>query len=100
MKIQFKTKQLQKQYEDYRQANKVYPEEVARKYIQRINIIQQASNIEELKKLPAIHCHALLGKRQGQWAIKLTGYYRLIFSLEGDRLEIVRIEEVSKHYEG
>ncbi len=100
MEIQFKTKQLRKQYEDIAETNKAYPSNVARKYIQRINIIQQASSIEELKKLPAIHCHALKGNRRGQWAMKLTGYYRLIFTLKGNRLEIARIEEVSKHYEG
>jgi len=34
----------------------------------------------------------------GQWALSLTGFHRLIFTLESDRLEIAMIEEVSKHY--
>lgn len=99
MRIQFRTKRLRKQFEDFAEAKKAYPASVARKYIQRINIIQQASSMDELKRLAAIHCHALKGNRQGQWAMKLTGQYRLIFTLKGDQLEIVRIEEVSKHYE-
>lgn len=99
MDIQFKTRKLKKLYEDYRQAEKSFPKPVARKYIQRINIIKQARNFDELKNLPALRCHALKGDRSGQWAINLTGYYRLIFTLKGDRLEIVFIEEVSKHYE-
>jgi proteic killer suppression protein len=40
----------------------------------------------------------LKGDRSGEWAVKLTGFYRLIFTLEGKRLQIALIEEVSKHY--
>jgi proteic killer suppression protein len=45
-----------------------------------------------------LHCHPLKGERQKEWAITLKGFYRLIFTLEGQSLEIVRIQEVSKHY--
>ena len=99
MQIRFRTKKLQAQYEDHRKAQQAYPEEVARKYILRINIIQQSNSIDELIKQSALRCHPLKGNREGQWAIRLTGYYRLIFTVEGDRLEIARIEKVSKHYE-
>lgn len=49
-------------------------------------------------KLPVLRCHPLKGNRAGQYAVNITGFYRLIFSLEGEMLEIARIEEVSKHY--
>lgn len=55
------------------------------------NIVKQTHNIEELKALPGLRCHPLKGDRQAQWAIKLTGFYRLIFTLEGETMEIVRI---------
>ena len=90
---------MEKQYQDYTQAIKVHGNEVARKYIQRINIIKQVRNIDELIRLPSLRCHALKGEREGQWAIKLTGYYRLIITIKGDLLNIAQIEEVSKHYE-
>jgi proteic killer suppression protein len=73
--------------------------DVAKRYIQRINIIKHTKNIDELKKLPGLRCHPLKGNRAGQWAVKLTGFYRLIFTLEGETLDIARIEEVSKHYD-
>jgi proteic killer suppression protein len=88
---------LEKQYQSHKEAERAYGQEVARKYIQRINIVKQARNIEELKALPGLRCHPLKGDRRGQWAINLTGFYRLIFTLEGETMEIVRIEEVSKH---
>jgi len=97
--IRFRTRKLEKQYRTSKAAEKAYVMDVARKYIQRVNIMKAAENIEELKRLPGLRCHALTGDRKGQWALKLTGQYRLIFTLEGENLEIARIEEVSKHYD-
>lgn len=99
MEVRFRTKKLEKQYQNHKEAERAYGQEVARKYIQRINIVKQARNIEELKALPGLRCHPLKGNRRGQWAINLTGFYRLIFTLEGETLEIAHIEEVSKHYD-
>jgi len=98
LKIRFRTRKLEKQYTNHREAEKAYGKKIARKFIQRVNIIKTANNIDELKQLPGLRCHNLKGSRKEQWAIKLTGFYRLIFTLEGDCMEIARIEEVSKHY--
>lgn len=98
MIVRFKTRQLEVCYQEYRRANRAYGEQVARKYIQRINLIQQARQFDDLLRLPGLRCHALQGDRKGQYAINLTGFYRLIFRLTGNQLEIVMIEEVSKHY--
>ncbi len=99
MEIRFRTRKLEKQYTRHRFAEKAYGRDVARKFIQRVNIIKQARDIDELCSLPVLRCHSLKGNRQGEWAVKLTGFYRLIFTLEGDLLEIACIEEVSKHYD-
>ncbi len=98
MEIRFRTKKLQRQYERSGAAVQAYGEQVARKYIERINIIKHTRDIEELERHPGLECHPLKGNRASQWAIKLTGFCRLIFTLEGERLEIVLVEEVSKHY--
>jgi proteic killer suppression protein len=96
--VKFKTRQLEVCYQEYRKANRAFGEQVARKYIQRINLIQQAQQFDDLQWLPGLRCHALQGNRKGQYAINLTWFYRLIFRLTGNQLEIVMIEEVSKHY--
>jgi proteic killer suppression protein len=98
VEIRFRTSKLQRQYECSRDAVTAYGPQVGRKYIQRIDIIKQARDIRELQDLPGLNCHPLKGARADEWAISLTGFDRLIFTLEGDRLEVVRIEEVSKHY--
>ena len=99
MEIAFRTRKLKRQYELAADGIRAYGDEVGRKYIARINLMKQASDIEELRELPVLHCHPLKGDRVGQWAVTLTGFHRLIFTLEGDRLEIAMIEEVSKHYD-
>jgi len=99
VEVRFKTKKLQKQYEQSSEATKAYGQEVGRRYIQRINIIKQALDIDQLCNLPVLRCHSLKGDRLGQWSIKLVDRYRLIFTLEGSKLEIAQIEEVSKHYD-
>ena len=99
MEVRFRTQKLRKQYEKSAEAVKAYGPEVARKYVQRIEIIKVTKNMDELKRLPGLRCHELHGDFAGKWAINLTGFYRLIFSLEGQTLQIVCIDEVSKHYD-
>jgi len=99
VEIAFRTRKLQRQYEHSTDAIRAYGDEVGRKYIARVNLMKQAHDIEELRQLPVLHCHPLKGDRAGQWAVTLTGFARLIFTLEGERLEIAMIEEVSKHYD-
>lgn len=98
MEVTFRTRKLEREYREYARAVRAYGVEVARRDIQRINIIKQVHDIEELMALPVLRCHALKGSRTEQYAVKLTGFYRLIFTLKGDALEIAQIEEVSKHY--
>jgi toxin HigB-1 len=98
LKVIFRTRKLEKQYRQSDLALKAYGQSVARKYIQRIGLIKEARNIQELERIHVLKCHPLKGNRKRQWAVSLTGFYRLIFTLEGNELEIVRIEEVSKHY--
>ena len=99
MQIAFRTKKLQKQYEVSQQAFRAYGQEVGRKYIQRISIIKQTRTFEELKTLHGLNCHPLKGDRRGKWSISLTGFHRLIITISRDEIEVVRIEEVSKHYD-
>lgn len=98
MDVTFKTRKLEKQYRQSKEAFKAYGDQVGRKYIGRINMIKAAKDVDALCKVPTLRCHPLKGDRDGQWAVKLTGYYRLIFTLEGETLQIARIEEVSDHY--
>jgi len=98
MQVEFRTKKLEKQYRESKQAIRDFGEAVARRYVQRINAIMHAKNIEEIRSLPGFDCHPLKGDKKGEWSITLINRMRLIFTLKGKKLEIVRIKEVSKHY--
>ena len=99
MEIQFKTKKLEKQYISSNEAIKAYGLQVAKKYISRINILQSAKSLEDLYSIPTLKFHPLTGDRKGEYAISLTGYYRLIITKDGETFDIAKIEEVSKHYD-
>lgn len=99
MIVKFRTKKLEKAYSEFKYAFKEYGDKIGKKYIQRINIIKATQSLDELKKLPGLRCHPLKGSRAGQYAVNLNGFYRLIFTIEDGKLNIVTIEEVSKHYD-
>ena len=99
MEIRFKTKKLEKQYLSSNKAIKAYGVQVAKKYIMRINILKSAKSFEDLYSMPSLKFHPLTGNRQGEYAISLTGYYRLIIINDGEVFDIAKIEEVSKHYD-
>lgn len=99
MIINFRTRKLEDCYQQSRLASKEFGDQVARKYIQRITLIKNAKDLNEVMSLPGLRCHPLKGDRKGEYAVKLTGFYRLIFTVEGDNLHIAMIEEVSKHYD-
>jgi len=98
LEIRFRTKKLEKQYRNHKEAIRVYGEQVAKRYIMRINIIKQAKCFDDLYAIPTLKLHPLVGKRKGEYAIALTGFYRLIITKDGETFNIVCIEEVSKHY--
>lgn len=98
MEVKFKTKKLEKQFLQSKLAEKAYGQDVAKKYIMRVNILKSAKSFEELYQIPTLKFHPLTGNRKGEYAIKLTGFYRLIITNDGDVFDIAKIEEVSKHY--
>ena len=98
MQINFRTNKLEKQYRQQTEAIKAYGPKVAKKYILRVNILKSAKCFDDLYLIPTLDFHPLSGDRKGQFAIKLTGFYRLIITNDGEVFDIVKIEEVSKHY--
>lgn len=99
MIVKFRTRKLENCFLQLKQAVREFGDVVGRKYVQRINIIKSSNSLDDLSKLPGLRCHPLKGDRAGQYAVNLTGFHRLIFTVEGDCLNIAMIEEVSKHYD-
>ena len=98
MIVKFRKKKLERQFLKVKVAEKAYGKPLARRYIERINIIQRTNDIKELQNMPALHCHPLKGNRSGHWAITVKDRTRLIFTLQIGFTSIVTIEEVTEHY--
>jgi len=98
LEIKFKTRKLEKQFTHNKEAVKAYGEQVAKKYAMRVNILKSAKYFDDLFKIPSLKFHPLSGDRKGEYAISLTGYWRLIITNDGDVFDIAKIEEVSDHY--
>ncbi len=60
---------------------------------------KSAKSFEDLYLIPTLKFHPLTGDIKGEYAISLTGYYRLIITKNGETFDIAKIEEVSKHYD-
>jgi toxin HigB-1 len=99
VQVAFGNRKLEKCYVKHTHAIRAWGDAVARKYVQRIDLIQAAADFNELCRLPALKCHLRKGDRKGHYAISLTGFWRLIITLRGEHLEVVCVEEVSKHYD-
>lgn len=98
VEVAFATRKLERCYREFAAGARAWGQTVARKYVQRIDIMQEASDLAELEVLPGLECHPLKGRRKGQFALILHDRWRLVFSLSGIEVKIIRIEEVSKHY--
>ena len=67
---------------------------IGRKYIQRIMVMRAADKFSQLYGHQALRLHPLNGDRVGQYAMKLTGNYRLIVeSIQEDKVLVVGVED-------
>ena len=112
MKLIYTNKTVKKQCTELRQAKKDFSDKVALKLHQLINLLEASDSLASVTSFPKYHFHQLKGKRQGQFALDIDGRkssYRLIVGFrEEDKdvifskpreIEILKIEEVSNHYE-
>lgn len=112
MEIHYSSKKVKKHCTDFKEAQKYYSQKTAIKLHKLINFIEEIESLKELIDIPIYHFHPLIGKRGGQFAIDIDGRkssYRLIASFDdisskdvfsqANKINIIRIEEVSKHYE-
>ena len=97
MEVSFRTRQLQRCYEESARAIKRWGPAVARKFITRINQLQALADFQQIHNLKAMELHPLKGTRKGELSINLTGRWRLIVT-RGESEQGIIIEEVSNHY--
>ncbi len=98
MHVTFRTVRLQRCYEKFAEATRQWGAAVARRYVERIDILYACQSIDDLGKMAPLRFHPLKGKRAGQYALWLTDRARLIITFTGRGQKSVCAEEVSQHY--
>lgn len=78
----------------------VYPEEVVRAFLRRVNDVRSARSEQDLRAMKSLHYEQLKGDRQGQISLRLNKQWRLILTIERNRTRrnTIVIHEISKHY--
>ncbi len=94
MEIEFSSKRLSNASTNLSEANRLFGVPIGRKYIQRLAILRAIDKFGQLYGLQALRLHPLKGNRSGQYAIMLTGNYRLIIEkIKEDAVRIVNVED-------
>jgi proteic killer suppression protein len=78
MDIVFKTKKLEKEFNNQKSLEKSHGQKRAKRIRQRLDDLRDVNNLAEMRQLPG-RCHELTQDRQGQLALDLDHPYRLIF---------------------
>jgi proteic killer suppression protein len=61
--------------------------------VQRIlDLLDDASDPQELK-IPGMFLHPLKGDRKGQWAMSVSGNWRITFAFDGEDVIVVNLED-------
>lgn len=60
------------------------PNEVAKRVARKLDMIDSAYRVEDLRVPPGNKLHALTGDREGQWAISVNDQWRICFHFEGE----------------
>ena len=74
-------------------SSKRIPEEISQRLLRKLDLLNSATDIIDLRSPPSNHLHKLSGDRKGQWAISVNGPWRLCFNFkDGDvyNLELVQ----------
>lgn len=87
MDISFKNKKLERQLTTPRELFKKYGQ-LAPRVKQRIKELDDAVNLETMKKIPYANCHELKGNFKGKLALDLSKNYRLLFEPNHDPMPI------------
>ena len=98
MEVEFASNRLAQCYEQSSHAVRLWGLAVARKYITRVGELHAAPTFDSLWSIRALRLHPLKGRRLGQYAMDLTGQWRLIVT-QGSAADQVRVEEVTNHYD-
>lgn len=95
MLFEFDNNELVKIYETGRGS---YPPEIIKAFFKKIQLIKNAKNENDLRKIKSNHFEKMEGYKN-RYSLRLNLQYRLIIELLKDGIyKIILIKEISNHY--
>jgi proteic killer suppression protein len=94
--IEFSSHCLQEASLNLAEASRLFRVPIGRKYMQRLAILRATEKFTELFGHRALKLHPLKGERAGEYAMTLTGNFRLI--MEKKKEDTVRIVDVEDYH--
>lgn len=91
----FADKETQKVY--HQEFSKKLPQSIQKVALRKLIMLDNASNLNDLRVPLANHLEQLAGNRKGQYSIKINAQYRLCFSIENQN-DFVNVEIVDYHH--
>ena len=70
---------------------------MGRRYIERVQLLQEIPSVESLFSIRALGFHPLRGDRRAQFAVRLTGRMRLIIERGPGEESVTVVEVVDYH---
>lgn len=117
IKLEYKNKKVKKLCTNIAHAKRKMDSKIVNELYSLINLLEESKNLQDVNAFLIYNLHKLVGDRSGNYALDIGGRragYRLIIKPLNENkkmnlnnnliefyssIEIVRIEEVSKHYE-
>lgn len=105
MIVTFNKNYLQELYEKGKCKDKKhrYQPDIVKRYKKRIDLLIQATKIEELLSLPSLHYEVLKGNKAGISSVRVNDLYRIEFTVTTQGAEpviyVCDILELSNHYQ-
>jgi len=93
MTVDFYSNKLRKQFADAGSLQKAFGK-LALKIVERMEDIESSPSMAVLRQIGKANCHKLSGKRSHQWAVDLSGNYRLIFEFDHDPIPMKSATEI------
>jgi proteic killer suppression protein len=92
--VDFATNRLSTASLSLSEATRLFGVPISRKYIQRLAIIRAVDKFNQLYGHRALRLHPLRGDRVGQYAMTLTGNFRLIIErVSEDAVRVLGVED-------
>jgi len=103
MIVEFKTDYLAGLYEtplDEIRGKQPFGRDIIKQYKKKVQILVSITRIEQLKQFRGLYFEYLKGDMKNVCSIRLNDQYRLLFEIKSNgEIEIILINEISKHYE-